>query len=82
MIRSEDDQSKRRKRMERIDAMPPDIRACVHEYGLTVVDALMNVGVTKARQIHHVVAVIREGSYQGAGDGKNIRLAHEARERA
>lgn len=33
-----DYQTRRVKRMERIDALPPDIRALIHEYGFTVVD--------------------------------------------
>lgn len=57
--------TKRTKRMDRIDAMPPEIRACVHEYGLTIVDACLQVGVTKARHIHHLVSCIRDGSVDG-----------------
>lgn len=65
---SAEDQSRRRRRMERIDAMTPDIRACVHEYGLTIVDACLQAGVQKGRQIRHIVETVRGGSYQGKRD--------------
>lgn len=49
--------------MERVDAMPDDVRALVHEYGLHVVQALLDSGVTKARNMRHVVeAVLNEFS--------------------
>lgn len=47
--------NKRRNRMARVDQLPADIRELVHEYGLSVVDACMGVGVTKARHIRHIV---------------------------
>lgn len=49
---------KRSQRMERIDALPADIRALVNEYGFHVVNTLMNSGVTKASGIRHVVETI------------------------
>ncbi|WP_191085661.1 hypothetical protein [Roseococcus microcysteis] len=64
--------------MARIDAMPADIRACVHEYGLTVVQAMMEGGVKKAKHMHHIVRVVREGSYQGPRDGKPAWVAPNA----
>lgn len=67
---------RRRSRMDRIDSLPAEIRACVHEYGLTVVDACMQLGVTKARHIHHLVATIRGGSV----DGKVPFFEHRVRD--
>lgn len=75
-----DDQSRRRKRMERVDAMPPDIRACVHQYGLSIVDAFLDAGVKKARHIHHIVGRIRDGSYQSVTDGKAFGRITEGRD--
>ena len=49
-------------RMDRIDAMPKDVREIVHEHGLTVVDALLAAGVTKGRVMRHLISVIRQGS--------------------
>lgn len=64
---------KRRQRMTRIDDMPPDLRALVHEYGFYIVDNFMQCGVTRPRQIRHLVeAVLDEfsptrGSYSRQG---------------
>jgi hypothetical protein len=49
---------KRRERMDKIDAMPEDIRELVHEYGSTVVNAFMQNGVTKANRIRHLVETV------------------------
>ena len=66
-------QDRRKRRMERIDRMPSEIRACVHEYGLSVVDAMLDAGVKKAKHIHHIVATVRVGSYQSKKDGVSVR---------
>jgi hypothetical protein len=63
---------RRAKRMDRIDRMPPELRALVHEYGLTVVDAFTSCGVTKPKQIRHLIEVVRGGSYEiGKRDTQN-----------
>ena len=49
---------RRAARMEKIDALPPDWRALVHEYGWTIVDALQGCGVKKANQGRHVIEVV------------------------
>jgi hypothetical protein len=62
-----------RSRMKRIDAMPADIRALVHEYGLTIVDAFLSCGVKKARHIRHLVECVREeGRYGNSRPKKNF----------
>ena len=64
---------RRAKRMAVIDAMSPELRALVNDYGLAVVSALMEVGVTKPRRIRHVVETIlnefspTRGSYSKQG---------------
>ncbi len=68
-------QGKRAKRMQRVDNMPHGLRECVHEYGLTIVDAMTDCGVTNPRHIHHLVRTIRHGSYQKAADGAAPRDA-------
>lgn len=50
--------SKRRVRMEKIDALAPDIRELVHEYGWSVVNACLDMGVTKANRIRHIVETV------------------------
>lgn len=49
---------KRRARMEAVDAMKPDLRACVHDYGLTVVRDFLDLGITKPKHIRHVVETV------------------------
>ncbi|RKK04009.1 hypothetical protein [Teichococcus wenyumeiae] len=75
------DQAKRVRRMERIDAMPEDIRRCVHDFGLTIVDAFTQCGVTKGKHIRHLVETVRAGSYQGALDGAAMKPAMPPAER-
>lgn len=48
----------RRSRMERIDAMPLELRALVHDYGLPIVETCTALGVTKARHIRHIVETV------------------------
>jgi hypothetical protein len=55
-----------RARMDRIDAMPPDIRALIHEEGLTVVQAFIDQGVRKAAGIRHLIEQVRKGSNDAA----------------
>lgn len=63
----------RKRRMETIDDLPPEIRELVHDYGYTVVRALLDVGVKKPRQIKHVVETVlnefspTRGSYAKQG---------------
>jgi hypothetical protein len=52
------------KRMEVVDQMPADLRACVHEFGLTIVLQMLNAGVTKARVIRHLITTVRAGSVE------------------
>ena len=49
---------RRAHRMAAIDAMPPQLRACVHDYGLAVVKACVDLGVSKPRQIRHLVETV------------------------
>lgn len=47
--------TKRANRMGAIDKLSPELRSLVHDYGYPVVKSLMDVGVTKPKQIKHVV---------------------------
>lgn len=47
------------KRMEKIDALPPKIRALVHEYGWDAVKALMDLGAKSPGQIEHIILACR-----------------------
>lgn len=66
-------QERRIARMEYIDDLPAGIRALVHEYGYTVVDQFLALGVTNPRHIKHLVETVLDefsptrgsGSFQG-----------------
>lgn len=66
--------AKRAARMDRLDGLPQDWRALVHEYGLSVVDALRQCGVAKAAHARHIVeTVLNEmsplrGSFSSQGE--------------
>lgn len=49
---------KRRNRMARVDGYPEPIRELIHEYGLTVVQTLMDLGITKPNHITHIVETV------------------------
>lgn len=49
---------KRETRMARIDAMPEDVRALVHDYGLTIVQACLDLGLRKPAHIKHIVETV------------------------
>ena len=67
--------------MNRIDAMPKDVREVIHDHGLTVVDALLTAGITKARVMRHLIDVIRQGSSAwGNGTRGSDQLAKQIEE--
>jgi hypothetical protein len=68
--------------MERIDAMPKEMRELVHEYGLRVVDSCTALGVTKPRHIRHIVeAVLDEFSpTRGSHSAQGTRAYVPAKE--
>lgn len=80
MTREQMVDTKRERRMSRVDAFDPEVRKLVHEYGLTIVDAIYSLGVKKPNQIRHIVETVlnefspTRGSYssqgrRGDGDG-------------
>jgi len=44
--------------MAAIDAMPPEMRKLVHDYGLHVVNTFVQSGIKKPRQIAHMVETV------------------------
>lgn len=75
---------RRAERMARIDAMPPEMRELVHNYGLTVVDTCVALGVRKPRQIRHLVEAILDefsptrGSYSRQGVRTEVEVGRGA----
>ena len=75
---------RRRDRMSKIDGLPPDMRALVHEYGFNVVQAFLDLGVTKSRHIRHLVETVLDAfsptrgssSAQGTRADIGIRANH------
>ncbi len=64
---------RRSRRMATIDALSPELRALVHEYGYTVVKSCMDLGVVKPRHIRQIVETVlnefspTRGSYSRQG---------------
>lgn len=52
----------RDKRLHEADTMSPEMRACVHEYGLPIVLACKKAGVTEPKRIHELVREIWAGA--------------------
>lgn len=66
-----------------VDAMPPELRQCVHEFGYAIVNACLLAGVTKPNNIRHLVHEIWNGARQPeqkmAGSGQrqgSVRTLH------
>lgn len=53
---------KNRKRMDTVDNLPGDIRALIHEYNYGIVEAFLSCGVSKAKQIRHLIERARGDS--------------------
>lgn len=49
---------RRHSRMNEIDNLTPEQRECVHLYGWNTVKALLDLNVTKAKHIRHIVETI------------------------
>lgn len=64
-------------RMAAIDALSPEQRALVHEYGFNVVKALMDLGVRKPSAIRHVVETVLDefSPTRGTGSSQGTRAA-------
>jgi hypothetical protein len=64
-------------RMAAIDALSPDQRGLVHDYGFTVVKTLMDQGITKPSVIRHIVeTVLNEFSpTRGSSSLQGVRRA-------
>jgi len=54
-----------RKRMEQINALPPELRTLVHEFGWTIIKAFLDCGVRNHRHIRHLIITAWSGSEQG-----------------
>lgn len=46
------------------DTMPPELRACVHEYGYAIVHVFLQHGIRKPSVIHQIVRECWEGARQ------------------
>lgn len=49
---------RRTNRMRQVDDLPEELRTLVHSYGFSIVKAFMDLGVTKARHIRHLVETV------------------------
>ena len=62
-----------RKRMARIDSLPPAIRALMNEFGSTAVDTCLAVGVTKPKHIRHLIMMLSDPVRYGNAEGGLIK---------
>lgn len=62
--------------MALVDAMKPEHRALVHEYGLNMVLAFLQNGVTDAPNIRHLIRTVRNGAQE-----PRVRLGHALKTR-
>ena len=71
--------AKREARMQKIDALPADIRELVHEYGYHVVNSFMLHGVPKAKHIRHLVETVLDefSPTRGAYSVQGRRVRHD-----
>lgn len=68
------------RRMAHIDAMPAELRALVHDYGQSIIDAFVQCGVTRPRHIRHLVETVRRGSVEiGNREGAPLLMRKEER---
>lgn len=70
---------RRAERMAKIDNMPDDWRALVHEYGLCVVNALRESGIVKARNAKHIVETVLDELSPTRGSSSRQGAAHSGR---
>jgi hypothetical protein len=71
---------RRRDALSRVDLMPPQLRECVHDFGLPIVEVLGKHGVKKPEHIREVVNMIWHGARQhgqraGARDTLTVLLS-------
>lgn len=71
-------QDKRIARMNAIDALSPDLRQCVYDFGYPVVKTCMDLGVVKPQRIRHLVETILDefsptrGTFSTQGIRKDV----------
>lgn len=56
--RTKDDEDRIKRRMAEIDALPPALRACVHDLGWDLVKNFMDHGVSNPKHIRALVNVV------------------------
>lgn len=54
-----------RRRMDRVDNMPPEMRRVVHEYGLEVVHVFIEQGIRDPRKIAFLIDTVRGADLPG-----------------
>lgn len=62
--------------LDRVDAMPAPLRACVHDFGLPVVEAFIHAGVTDPRAIRNIVGLCWAGASATPSNGRRGFAAH------
>lgn len=65
---------KRVEALDRIDKMPPELRKCVHEYGLPIVSVCLKHGVKEPNKIRELVREIWSGARETAQRNQALGL--------
>lgn len=74
MTRDQIVEVKRKNRMAQVDAYPTPVRELIHDYGLTVVKCIYDLGVKKPAQIKQIVETVLDefsptrGSFSSQGN--------------
>lgn len=71
--------ARQHRELDLTDHMSRELRLCVHEFGLTIVEHLMKHGVTSPSAIRELVCVIWEGARQPAQSTLKGNSHHFAR---
>ena len=68
-----------RKRMERVDAFPSEVRAVIHDYSLEVVQEFWNHGVKRAKSMRHLIETVLHGELPDGNPRFAINRAKRAK---
>lgn len=62
--------------LDRVDAMAGPLRACVHDFGLPIVEAFIHAGVTSPGAIRNIVGLCWSGAAATPSNGRRGIAAH------
>lgn len=57
--------------LKRVDALPAQLRECVHDFGFPIVNAFMECGVRSPAKIRQLIGIVLSGIRERSQSGKN-----------